>query len=240
MALDGHLAGLILLSDLDHLVHEAGGTANDGGGDGVLRHAADHHGSVRGSSLQLGDQALVLAELLGGQSGGGLVAGGGGGLHGAAGVVGHAGVKADDGDVLAGALLQDLLHRIGGQGGQSQGLGVLGHLALDHVHLGVDLGLGSRAVEVDVHVVILGGGVGAGLNGHPELVLEALRHNGDVHSLAIGAGSGIGRAGGGIAGAGSGVLRAGGLVSAAAAGGQSQDHDHSQKQCKDLLGLLHS
>ena len=26
VALDGHLAGLILLSDLDHLVHEAGGT----------------------------------------------------------------------------------------------------------------------------------------------------------------------------------------------------------------------
>src|SRR5699024_7755530 len=142
------LAGLIGLGDFRHLVHKAGGTAGDGSGDGVLRQAADDDGSLGRSSFHGGNQVGMLAELLGGDGGSGLVVGGGGGLHGAGGIIGNTGVEADDGNVLLSAFSQDFLHGVGGQSSQSHGLGVLGHLVLDHVDLRVDLGLGSGAVEV--------------------------------------------------------------------------------------------
>ena len=54
----------VLSSDFLHLVDETGGTAGNGSGDSVLRQASDTNGSVSGSSLHLGDQVSVLAELL--------------------------------------------------------------------------------------------------------------------------------------------------------------------------------
>src|SRR5699024_9896147 len=131
------------------------------------------------------------------------------------------------------------LHGVGGQSSQSHGLGVLGHLVLDHVDLLVDLGLGSGAVEVDLAAQLSGGSVSAGLDGLPELMLEALGHDGDVDGLVgglgiiggIGLGACIGVGAGICAGVSAGVSAGVGVgLGFAGAGHQSENHHQGMKQ----------
>ena len=61
---------------------------------------------------------------------------------------------------------------------EADGLRVLGESRREHVDLLVDHGLAVRPFEGDAHVVVLGGLLGAGLHGLPELVLEALGDQG--------------------------------------------------------------
>ena len=239
---DGDLAGLIALGDLVHLVNEAGGTAGDGSGDSVLRQAADDDGVVGGRVLHSLDDSLILVELVSSDGSSVFVVGAGGRLDSAGGVAGNAGVKADDGDVLLCAFFEDLGDSFGGQGSQSHGLGVLGQLVLDHVDLRVDLSLGSGAVEVDLYAEILGSILGALGDCLPELMLEALRHDGDVHLFAGGllSGSrilglgffGCGLFGLGVGGFGLGRFRLG------RAGSQSENHDQCQKQSDQFFHLV--
>ena len=245
MAFDGDLAGLIGLGDLGHFIDEASGTAGDGSGDSVLRQAADDDGVVGGRVLHGLDNSFVLIELVGSDGSSVFVVGAGGRLDSAGGVAGNAGVKADDGDVLLCAFFEDLGDSFGGQGSQSHGLGVLGQLVLDHVDLRVDLGLGSGAVEVDVDVVVFRSGCGAGSDCLPELMLEALRHDGDVHLLAGGL-SGRSFLGGRLFGGGGLFGRGGGLgggfglggLGLGGAGSQSEDHDQCQKQSDQFFHEL--
>ena len=245
VAFDGDLAGLIGFSDLGHFIDEAGGTAGDGSGDSVLRQAADDDGVVGGRVLHGLNDALMLVELVGSDGGSVFVVGAGGRLDSAGGIAGNAGVKADDGDVLFRALFQDLGDSVGGQSSQRHGLGVLGELGLDHVDLCVDLSLGSGAVEVDLYAEILGSILGALGDCLPELMLEALRHDGDVHLLAGGL-SGRSFLGGRLFGGGGFFGRGGGLgggfglcgLGLGGAGSQSEDHDQCQKQSDQFFHLV--
>ena len=242
MTFDGDLAGLIGLGDLGHFIDEAGGTAGDGSGDSVLRQAADDDGVVGGRVLHGLNDSLVLVELVGSDGGSVFVVGAGGRLDSAGGIAGNAGVKADDGDVLLCAFFQNFGDSVGGQSSQRHGLGILGELGLDHVDLGVDLSLGSGAVEVDLYAEILGSVLGALGDCLPELMLEALRHDGDVHLFAGGllSGSrilglgffGCGLFGLGVGGFGLGRFRLG------RAGSQSENHDQCQKQSDQFFHLV--
>ena len=241
MAFDGDLAGLIGLGDLSHSIDEAGGTAGDGSGDSVLRQAADDDGVVGGRVLHGLDNRLVLIELIGSDGSSVFVVGAGGRLDSAGGVAGNAGVKADDGDVLFCALFEDLSDSVGGQGSQSHGLGVLGELGLDHVDLRVDLSLGSGAVEIDLYAEVIGSVLGALGDCLPELMLEALRHDGDVHLFAGGLGRSrilglgffrLGFFGLGVGGFGLGRFGLGGT------GSQSENHDQCQKQSDQFFHLV--
>jgi hypothetical protein len=126
-----------------------------------------------------GDLALTaeqLGHVLGGLRGGGLVVGGGGGDRD---VALDPGVEGDDGDVGALGLLQQ------GGGGpaverrEADGVGLAGQGVGQHLDLDLDVGLGGRALEGDGRALLLGRLLGTGLDGLPELVLEALGHDGD-------------------------------------------------------------
>ena len=179
----GHRHGAVGAGQLNHLVNETSGTANDGAGHGFLRDNGDHNGILRGSGGQHVSEAFLGVQLLGSQSGSVLVVGGSGSVDGAFGSIRHARVKADDRDFLRHALLQLSHHRVGRKSSQRDGGGILGHLRLQHFNLIINVGLGSGAIEVDFNAVVLSSGLSAGVNGLPELMLEALRHDGDVHLL---------------------------------------------------------
>ena len=232
----GNSNSAVLSSNFLHLVNETGGTAGNGSGNCVLRQAADDDGSVNGSSLHSSNQALVLAELLSSDSSSSLVVGTCGSLNSAGGVAGNAGVEADNGDFLLSALFQDLDNSGSIQSSQSQSNGTLSHFLLDHIDLSSDLRLGSGAVEVDLYAVLSSSCVSAGLNSLPELVLEALSHNGDVHSSGSLFLSSLGSSGSCLSSSGS-SLGSSGSSFLCATSDQANNHDQSQQQSNQFLHL---
>ena len=239
MTFDGDFARLIGFSDLGHFIDEASGTAGDGSRNSILRQAADDDGVVGGRVLHSLDDSLILVELVSSDGSSVFVVGAGGRLDSAGGVAGNAGVKADDGDVLLCALFENFGDSVGGQSGQRHSLGVLGKFGLDHVDLCVDLSLGSGAIEVDLYAEILGSVLGALGDCLPELMLEALRHDGDIHLFAGGLLSrsrilGLSLFGLGVGGFGLGRFGFG----LGSAGSQSQNHDQRQKQSDQFFHLV--
>ena len=87
-------------------------------------------------------------------------------------------------------VLRLLQQRAGGlavERGEADRVRALVERRLQHLDLLVDIGLGVGSLERDLDVELLGGLLGAGLDGLPELVLEALRDERDVRLVAVAA-----------------------------------------------------
>ena len=85
----------------------------------------------------------------------------------------------------SGRLLQQRAGGLAVERGESDRVGALVERGLQHLDLLVDVGLGVGALERHLDVELLGRLLGAGLHGLPELVLEALRDQGDVRLSAV-------------------------------------------------------
>ena len=78
---------------------------------------------------------------------------------------------------------------LGVQGGQADGVRVLGQGSLQHLDLLVDHGFRFRAFEGDLDAEVVGSLLGAGFDGLPELMLEALGDDGNVDASSSAAAS---------------------------------------------------
>ena len=113
--------------------------------------------------------------------------GGRGGVDRPLGSVRNAGVEADDGYVLLHRLVQLIHDGVRVERREADGGGILRHRVDQHLHLGLDVGFGGRSLEGDLHVVLFRRGFRSLLDRLPELMLEALRDDGDVQ-LIVGEG----------------------------------------------------
>jgi hypothetical protein len=104
-----------------------------------------------------------------------------------------AGVERDHGDVAAARLLQQRRRGARVERREPEDVGLAAERVLQHVHLGLDLGLAGRAFEADPHALRGRFLLRALLDGLPELVLEALGDDGEVRLVAA-APAGVGRA----------------------------------------------